>query len=109
MDTVTVRANVPLPDLPLGEIGTLPRTRRVAGLLASRRLTLASELADDEVPAGTVAEVLAWVSAGDPVDRAWRAERAERARERPRSTLLAQLEQLGAPGRDESAEATPEG
>lgn len=102
MDTVTVRANVPLPELSYGATGTLPRTRRVEGLLASRRLTLV----DDDVPDGTVAEVLAWVRAGDPEERAGRAVREEYARERPRRTLLTALE---APGRDESAATGPEG
>lgn len=109
MDRVTVRANVPLPELRRGDVGTLTHTPRVAGLLASRRLTLVE--ATDDPPRGTVAEIVAWVRAGDDVaERADRALRFEAAREgQPRSTLVAQLEQLGAPGRDESAGATPEG
>lgn len=109
MDMVTVRANVPLPELSYGEVGTLPRTSRVAGLLASRRLTeIPSDEPDpDDVPGGTIAEVLAWVRAGDdPDERANRAVIEEYARERPRSTLLEELE---APGRDESADDEPEG
>ncbi|MFI9558864.1 hypothetical protein [Nonomuraea endophytica] len=44
------------------------------------------------VPAGTVEEVLAWV--GDDHERAAQALAAERAKERPRSTLVARLTEL---------------
>ena len=109
MDRVTVRANVPLPELRRGDVGTLAHSPRVAGLLASRRLTLVEEV--DDPPRGTVAEIVAWVHAGDDVaGRADRAIRFEAAREgRVRSTLMAQLEELSAPGRGESAGAGPEG
>jgi len=46
----------------------------------------------DEVPAGTADEVLAWV--GEDRDRATRALQAEQGRDKPRSTLSAQLEKL---------------
>jgi hypothetical protein len=45
-----------------------------------------------EVPEGTVDEVLAWVD-GDP-ERAMLASIAEQEREKPRSTLLAKLDEL---------------
>ncbi|MEU4576619.1 hypothetical protein [Nonomuraea sp. NPDC023979] len=46
----------------------------------------------DEVPDGTVEQVLAWV--GDDQARAVRALDAEHAREKPRSTLVARLTEL---------------
>lgn len=50
----------------------------------------------DDVPTGTVAEVLAWVD-GDP-DKAQLALDAEHARALPRVTLVADLEKLLAGG-----------
>lgn len=44
----------------------------------------------DEVPQGTSAEIMAWV--GDDKDRAQRALDAENANDRPRKTLVSQLE-----------------
>lgn len=53
--------------------------------------------AEDQVPEGTIAEVLAWVEADQsPPGRAQAAYDAEAARPAPRTTLLAQLESLGA-------------
>lgn len=49
-------------------------------------------LPDAEVPAGTVADVLAWVD-GDP-SRAAAATSAENLRDEPRSTLLDQLSKI---------------
>lgn len=46
----------------------------------------------ETVPDGTAAEVLAWV-AGDP-ERALQAYTVEEKRDKPRSTLLAKLEEL---------------
>lgn len=46
----------------------------------------------DEVPDGTIEQVLAWV--GDDQARAVRALDAEHAREKPRSTLVARLTEL---------------
>jgi len=115
VDTVTVRANVPLPELSYGATGRLARTSRVEGLLASRRLTLVEDDVPDpdDVPAGTVSDVVAWVlAAEDPHERAGRAIREEYARPSPRSTLLEQLEDLEdleASGRDESPGVEPEG
>lgn len=48
--------------------------------------------ADDAVPEGTAAEVLAWV--GDDPERAGAALVAESTRDKPRSTLIAALEKL---------------
>jgi hypothetical protein len=46
----------------------------------------------DQVPDGTIAEVLDWV--GDDSDRAVAALEAEEARDQPRSTLVAALEKV---------------
>lgn len=46
----------------------------------------------DEVPAGSVAVVLAWV--GEDRDRAMRALEAENAADKPRTTLVTALEAL---------------
>lgn len=46
----------------------------------------------DQVPDGTADEVLAWV--GEDKDRAERALVTENAREKPRSTLVTQLQKL---------------
>jgi hypothetical protein len=48
----------------------------------------------DEVPQGTIAEIMSWV--GSDKDRAQRARDAEVATGQPRSTLITQLDQVSA-------------
>lgn len=71
---------------------TLPdnRAKVEAGLLLP--------LTDTDTAQKTVDEVLAWV--GDDPDRAQEALSAEHASRRPRSTLIARLEELGSPPDD---------
>lgn len=47
---------------------------------------------EDEVPAGTVAEILSWV--GDDKDRASRAKKVESSQEKPRKGLLKSLNEV---------------
>lgn len=55
-------------------------------------LTALSDKPEESVPDGTAAEVLAWVG-GSP-ERALQAYEVEEKRDKPRSTLLAKLEEL---------------
>ena len=64
---------------------------------------IAPEASEDDVPSGTVPEVLTWV--GDDVERAQKALDEEVANDKPRKGLVAQLqEMIDAEAAEEDAE-----
>lgn len=96
----TVISNVDLPDLRRGSIRRVHDTARIQGLAERGMVRYLDTPAVPETPATpvpakapqTVSDVIAWVS-GDPM-RARTARAAERISERPRVTLLRQLERI---------------
>lgn len=93
MPKLQVIARVPLPDIrPMGATVTVDVTRRIEGLVANGYLDVVGpgpRPSVDELPDGTIAEVMRWV--GDDPVRAAAALDRERSSTAPRTTLIARL------------------
>lgn len=92
MPKLQVVARVPLPDIaPIGAPVIVDVTRRVEGLIARGLVEViaAATPARDELPTGTIAELLSWV--GDDPARAAALLARESESTAPRTTLIARL------------------